>query len=98
MEKLAKSGKPVELRVPVAKGLTMYHIDEVKKIISMFDPGRVTVVVNPLVTEPLTNPRNKEWCERHCYKGNMPEDEAKLWEEQISNLGFKVKVKRWINE
>ena len=98
MKKLARSGKPVELRVPVARGLTTNHISEVKEVIGMFNPEKTVVVINPLVTEPLTNPRDKKWCEKHCYRGNMPEEEAKIWEEEISSMGFKVKVKRWINE
>ncbi|ALU11943.1 ribonucleoside-triphosphate reductase [Ignicoccus islandicus DSM 13165] len=97
IEKLASMGKEVELRIPVAKDLTKNYLNEIKRIISMFDPSKVTVVVNPLVTEPLTDPRDKEWCSKYCYKGNMESDEENMWREEIGELGVKVKVKRWLN-
>ena len=98
LNKLAQSRKPVELRIPVAKGLTMNYLDEIKRMVDIFDREKTVIVVNPLVTEPLTDPRDKAWCSEHCYKGNMPEEEAKEWERAFKEMGFKVKVKRWINE
>ena len=94
-DKLSKLKKPVEIRIPVAKGLTEKHADVVRRVVTKFDPELARVVVNPLVTEPLTNPRDKRWCSERCYKeGRMSEEEEAFWREQFP--GYKVKVKRWL--
>ncbi|ABU81641.1 anaerobic ribonucleoside-triphosphate reductase activating protein [Ignicoccus hospitalis] len=93
-DELAKSGKPVEIRVPVAKGLTSKHVDVVKRIVYKFDPEKARVVVNPLVGPPLTEPRDEGWCKEHCYPGRMDEEEERFWASQFPE--YKVKVKRWI--
>ncbi len=97
IDKLAKLKKEVELRIPVAKGLTVNYIDEIREIVSLFDPSRVTVVVNPLVTEPLTDPRDKAWCSKYCYKGNMGPEEEEIWKRELGELGVKLKVRKWLN-
>ncbi len=94
--KLAELKKPVEIRIPVARGLTIKYLDEIKRIVWKFDPEKAVIVVNPLVTEPLTNPRDRAWCEERCYKeGRMSEEEERVWREAFP--GYKVKVKRWLD-
>ncbi len=98
MNKLASMKIPVELRIPVAKGLTMKYLDTIRDIVEKFEPNRVTLVINPLVTEPLTDPRNKEWCSKYCYKeGHLSKEEESLWKEFAERLGVKYKIKRWID-
>jgi len=63
-------------------------------VVSKFDPEVATVVVNPLVGPPLTNPRDEKWCKEYCYPGKFSEEEEKFWKEQFP--GYKVKVKRWV--
>jgi len=94
-DKLASSGKPVEVRVPVARGLTERYVDEIKRIVQKFDPEKAVVVVNPLVGPPLTEPRDEEWCKEHCYPGKFSPREEQFWKEQFP--GYKVKVKRWLD-
>ena len=90
---------PVELRVPVARGLTVKYLDTIREIVEKFEPEKVTLVINPLVTEPLTNPRDKGWCEKYCHKeGRLSREEERTWKEFASSLGVKYKIKKWLDE
>ncbi|MEM0003774.1 MAG: anaerobic ribonucleoside-triphosphate reductase activating protein [Desulfurococcaceae archaeon] len=58
---------PLELRVPLHKKLTVavfsVHLDEV---LSNLNTSTTTILLNPLLGEPLTNPRNPDWCRENC--------------------------------
>ena len=63
-----------------------------------FEPDKVTLVINPLVTEPLTNPRDKDWCSKYCHKeGHLSEEEEPIWRDFAKSLGVKYKIKKWID-
>ncbi|QDA30624.1 anaerobic ribonucleoside-triphosphate reductase activating protein [Thermococcus indicus] len=66
LELVSDYGLPLELRIPVAKGLNQWpHIEEgLRRLGTDF-----YVVLNPLVGKPLTNPRDEEWCSKHCWPG-----------------------------
>ena len=99
VSKLAQKRIPVELRVPVAKGLTVKHLDAIREIVEMFEPEKVTLVINPLVTEPLTNPRDKAWCSKYCHKeGHLSKEEEPIWKEFAESLGVKYKIKKWLDD
>ncbi|AFK21686.1 anaerobic ribonucleoside-triphosphate reductase activating enzyme [Pyrococcus sp. ST04] len=74
---------PLELRIPVAKGLEQWPwIEEaVSRITTDF-----YVVLNPLVGKPLTSPRDEMWCQQHCW----PEREVKLLKKRLEFLGLRV--------
>lgn len=90
---VVENGIALELRVPVARGLT---IEGLKEVLAHITPiiGRhaekTVVVVNPLLSKPVTEPRDIEWCNRYCMPG---EDELKGTAELFRGLGFKTVVK-----
>jgi pyruvate formate lyase activating enzyme len=84
---------PLELRVPVARGLTAKSIEKTLELIAPILSKHVektVVVVNPLLSKPLVDPRNVEWCNKYCMPG---EAEVKDVAEAFRRLGFKVVVK-----
>ncbi len=91
---IAESGVDLELRIPVAKGLTVKHLPkvlgEVSEVLKGFK-GRAYIIVNPLLGPPVTSPRNTEWCLRHCWPSW---NELREVAEQVSKLGFKVFIGR----
>lgn len=84
---------PLELRVPVAKGLTARSVEEaVKSLYGIIGrhASKTIVIVNPLLSRPLVEPRNVGWCSKHC----MPEeDELEEVAEAFRKLGFRAVVK-----
>ena len=80
---------PLELRIPVVRGFNQWpHIEEgLKKITTDF-----YVVLNPLVGKPLTNPRDGNWCSRHCW----PEKEVYELKGKLEELGLKVYVSSFL--
>ncbi|ADV65429.1 anaerobic ribonucleoside-triphosphate reductase activating protein [Desulfurococcus mucosus] len=84
---------PLELRIPVAKGLTAGSIEEaVEAVLPVLGKhvDKTTVVVNPLLTKPLVDPRDLEWCSRHC----MPDaPEVETVAEAFRRRGFKTVVR-----
>ncbi|MCY0868842.1 MAG: anaerobic ribonucleoside-triphosphate reductase activating protein [Desulfurococcus sp.] len=90
---IAEKNIALELRVPVARKLTVEVIrDVVKALHEVIDKltDKTVVIVNPLLTKPLVDPRNPDWCSRFC----MPEeDELREIAEVFRELGFKTVVK-----
>ncbi|WP_457741541.1 anaerobic ribonucleoside-triphosphate reductase activating protein [Thermococcus sp.] len=74
---------PLELRIPVAKGFNQwFYIEEgLRRLNTDF-----YVVLNPLVGKPLTNPRDEDWCSKHCW----PEKEVKVLKTKLEELGVRV--------
>ncbi len=74
---------PLELRIPVVKDLNAWpYIEEgLRKIKSNF-----YVILNPLTGEPLTNPRDKKWCLKHCW----PKEEVEELKEKLEELGIEA--------
>jgi pyruvate formate lyase activating enzyme len=85
---------PLELRIPLHRGLTLEvlkrHISEVLPYITRTE---TTIVLNQLIGEPLTNPRNPAWCREYCGVG---EELVKAIVEALSNVGFKKIIVRSI--
>jgi len=84
---------PLELRVPVARELTLRSIrgvlEELLPVISRHI-DKTVVVVNPLLTKPLVEPRDIEWCSRYCLPSSGEVEEvASVFRER----GFKTVVK-----
>ncbi len=57
-----------ELRIPVARELTIKYIrDVLSDLSSVFRKfKRMYCIVNPLMGPPLTNPRDRGWASRYC--------------------------------
>lgn len=85
----------VELRIPVARELTRKYLDRYLDEIasSLKRINRLYVVVNPLIGEPLVNPRDREWSRKYCF----PRDEelASVRDSIEAIIGCKVVVKKW---
>jgi len=88
---------PLELRVPVAKELTLREIWGVLKELGpilLRHADKITVIVNPLLSAPVVNPRDLDWCSKYCFP---PADEVKQVASVFSGLGFKTVVKEVIS-
>jgi pyruvate formate lyase activating enzyme len=85
---------PLELRIPLHRGLTLEvlkrHLSEVLPYITRTE---TTIVLNQLIGEPLTNPRNPAWCREYCGVG---EELVKAIVEALSDVGFKKIIVRSI--
>jgi len=91
LKALAESeGVVLELRIPVAKNLTLrtlpQALKEVEPVLKRL-ADRVYVVVNPLLGPPITDPRDRGWCAKHCWP-----DEGELEEAYriVTEAGFKA--------
>ncbi|NJE62080.1 anaerobic ribonucleoside-triphosphate reductase activating protein [Thermococcus sp. 21S7] len=85
LEVVSDYGVPLELRIPVAKGLDAWpYIEEgLKRVDTNF-----YVVLNPLVGRPLTDPRDGWWCSIHCW----PDGEVEELRGKLESLGIGVHV------
>lgn len=91
LELVAKHDISLELRIPIAGFHTTKLLrdylnriaDELSKL------SNVTVVLNPLLNEPFTNPRDKHWCRSHCTATRKQLIEIRDF---ISAMGFNVKL------
>lgn len=83
LELISDYGIPLELRIPVARGLDQWPwIEEgLKHVDTDF-----YAVLNPLVGPPLTNPRNGAWCSEHCW----PKKEVEELKERLEEIGIET--------
>ncbi len=84
-----------ELRIPVAHELTLRYIDTTLECIGdiLKRIHRIYCIVNPLVGEPLVNPRDRDWSRRYC---NPSMDEVERVAEIVrERIGCRVYVRRW---
>ncbi len=81
---------PLELRIPVARGLDQWPwIEEGLKHV---DTDFYAVLNPPLVGPPLTSPpRNGAWCSEHCW----PEREVEGLKERLGEIGIRTYVNRF---
>jgi pyruvate formate lyase activating enzyme len=88
LDAVSEYGIPLELRIPVARGLEAWpYVEEgLKRVETDF-----YVVLNPLVGRPLTNPRDEKWCSEHCW----PNGEVEALRERLEGLGIEVHVNRF---
>jgi len=88
LEVVSDYGIPLELRIPVARGLNAWpYVEEgLRRIATDF-----YVVLNPLVGKPLTNPRDEGWCSEHCW----PEGEVEELRKKLEELGVQVHVNQF---
>jgi pyruvate formate lyase activating enzyme len=83
---VGRRGIPIELRIPLHKGLTFDVFKRYfSEISSHLVTENVTVVLNQLVGEPFTHPRNPSWCRERCGVG---EEVIKELVEFLSHMGF----------
>lgn len=84
-----------ELRVPVAKDLTLRYVGEalsgIEELLKSID--NMYCIVNPLVGEPLISPRDKEWAKRYCNPSMV--EMYRVAEIIREKIGCKVYVKKW---
>jgi len=82
----------LELRIPVYKELAPSTLEKyLDEIISYLNPDKTTVVFNPLLGEPFTNPRDPAWCRKHCI---VDDEQVKKLTSVFSEKGFnKIIVK-----
>ncbi|AAL82096.1 ribonucleoside-triphosphate reductase activating protein [Pyrococcus furiosus DSM 3638] len=90
LEIVSENSIPLELRIPVSKGFDIQEImrwieEGLEKIDTDF-----YVVLHPLVGPPITNPRNKEWCNNHCWADR----EIELIKEKLEERGVKKVIVR----
>jgi len=93
LELVTEKSIPLELRVPVARELTLRGVRSVLKELEPIlsrHTDKTTVIVNPLLSRPVVNPRDLEWCNKYCFP---PIDEVKQVASAFSELGFKTVVK-----
>ncbi|WP_175059435.1 anaerobic ribonucleoside-triphosphate reductase activating protein [Thermococcus sp. 2319x1] len=86
---VSEYGVPLELRVPVARGLEQWPWVEraLREVETDF-----YVVLNPLVGTPMTSPRDREWCSKHCW----PEGEIGFLREKLEEAGVRVYVNHFV--
>ena len=83
LERGSSYGIPLELRIPVARGLNAWPwVEEGLKHLNT----DFYVILNPLVGRPLTNPRDEAWCSNHCWPG----EEVEELREKLEELGIDV--------
>lgn len=85
----------VELRIPVAKSITLKYLHSYLSKVSdaIRSLWEVYVIVNPLIGAPMLSPRNPAWAEQYCNPGiSEIEEVAKVVKEV---LGVKVYTKKW---
>lgn len=68
LDLISGEGIELELRVPLARGYPKARYEEVMREALKHVRGRYYVVENRLLGPPLTDPRDKSWCEEHCYQ------------------------------
>ncbi len=89
---LGSKGVELELRIPVYKELAPSILEKyLDEIISYLNPDKTTVVFNPLIGEPFTNPRDPAWCRKHCI---VDDEQVKKLTSVFNEKGFnKIIVK-----
>lgn len=65
---LAEYGIPLELRVPVAKNISLATYKKYigEALTELGDHPDLYVIVQSILGPPITTPRNTEWCKLHC--------------------------------
>ncbi|MCS7128243.1 MAG: anaerobic ribonucleoside-triphosphate reductase activating protein [Sulfolobales archaeon] len=85
----------VELRIPVAKNITLKHLpnylSKVSNVINNL--WEVYVVVNPLIGAPMLSPRDPMWAKQYCNPSVSEVEEVAKIVKEI--LGVKVYTKKW---
>ena len=84
-----------ELRIPVARDLTLKYIEEVLSGIERLLNNMINMycIVNPLVGEPLVDPRDRDWARRYCNPSMV--QVYRVAEIVKERIGCKVYVKKW---
>ncbi|MCC6054076.1 MAG: anaerobic ribonucleoside-triphosphate reductase activating protein [Thermosphaera sp.] len=91
---IMESETPLELRIPLHKGLTVEVLRKyLGEVLPYISRNETIVVLNQLIGEPFTNPRNPAWCREYCGVG---EELVKAIVEALSDVGFKKIVVRSI--
>jgi len=95
LEIVAEHDVVLELRIPVARELTLkslhYYLAELSGVISKM--RSVYCLVFPLVGKPIVDVRNPEWCREFCYPSLDELSAVKRSVEEI--LGVKAYMKHW---
>ncbi|MEZ0394264.1 MAG: anaerobic ribonucleoside-triphosphate reductase activating protein [Desulfurococcaceae archaeon] len=93
LDVVSKNGVALELRVPVAKGVSLETYREAAEEVAELLPiERTVVIVQPLLSKPFTEPRDLEWCEQYCNPTNDRLFEVAKVLEDV--LGLKVHVRK----
>ncbi|WP_440060164.1 anaerobic ribonucleoside-triphosphate reductase activating protein [Thermogladius sp. 4427co] len=96
IESIADRGIPLELRIPMAKfskpELVADYVSKIYPHLAKID--KLIIVVQPLLGEPVTTPRNSEWCKIFC---NPPDELLDKTAEALKKFGFNVRVKKWLS-
>ncbi len=90
----ASWGAVVELRIPVPRGVPGYLeavAEALDQAAAALDATDWYVVVNPLQGPPYTDPRDREWCSRHC---DPPDTLLERVAEEARRHGVRVYVRR----
>jgi len=73
-------GIPLELRVPVIRGLDYdKHVDQVNAVLEVLRNHRYIIIIQPLLNQPVTSPRDVEWCSVYCNPSGEDLVKAGLW-------------------
>lgn len=95
LEVVAQHGLRLELRVPVARfttpDLVLRYVREVEPALRKVEG--LVIVVQPLLGEPVTEPRSRDWCRLYCNPGPEALDSVA---EAFRSLGFEARVRKWL--
>ncbi|ABL87406.1 anaerobic ribonucleoside-triphosphate reductase activating protein [Pyrobaculum islandicum DSM 4184] len=90
--KTASSRKiPIELRIPAANLPLETYAKRIEEVSNALAETEVTVVIQPLLGPPTTDPRDPQWCRQHC---NPPPSHLQQIAKLAAALG-KVVIKNY---
>ncbi len=69
----------LELRIPVAKKITLENIGGAIDVLDILDGHEYYVVVEPLLGKPITSPRDNNWCRQYCNPGREELNRVREW-------------------
>jgi len=92
-----KYGIPLELRIPVPRKLVRMdeYLEDLSKALSRIKDHRGTyIIVQPLLGLPITDPRNKDWCNEFCDPEWRELEYVAEYVKNVTNL--QVIIKRYV--
>jgi len=81
---------PLELRIPVSRFPWEEKKPYIDQALKALGDANFYVIINPLLNYPVVNPRNKEWCDKHC---SPQKEELNIIKDYLESQGIKVYLK-----
>ena len=85
----------LELRIPVSKEFSKEEISKyLDEALGKLDGAKYYVILNPLLDYPVVNPRDREWCKKHC---SPSKEDINFFKEKLKEKGIdKVYVNKFL--